>query len=98
MFFNFLDTSFTLETVRETMISVTLELVASVRNPFISKKRRKVVKLEETITIGALLVQEGFKEKELEFLIPIINGTRTTHNQLLNDNDHIWITLPIGGG
>ena len=87
-----------LETVREIMSSITLELVASVRNPFTSKKRKKIIKLNEKTSIRTLLLQEGFEESELEFLIPILNGTRTTHDQLLNDNDHIWITLPIGGG
>ncbi|MCK4848927.1 MAG: MoaD/ThiS family protein [Candidatus Heimdallarchaeota archaeon] len=80
------------------MDSITLELVASVRNPFPSKKRKKIIYLKENTSIRALLLREGFEESELEFLIPIKNGTRTTHDQILNDNDHIWITLPIGGG
>ena len=79
--FNFQPLSLLLETVREIMSIVTLELVASVRNPFASKKRKKVL-----------------EESELDFLIPILNGNRTTHDQLLSNNDHIWITLPIGGG
>ena len=87
-----------LETVREIMDSVTLELVASVRNPFSSKERKKIIELKEKTSIRTLLINEGFKESELEFLIPILNGSRTTHDQLLNNNDHIWITLPIGGG
>jgi hypothetical protein len=80
------------------MSSVTLELVASVRNPFASKKRKKIIELGKETTIKMLLLNEGFEESELEFLIPILNGSRTTHDQLLNNNDHIWITLPIGGG
>lgn len=80
------------------MSSITLELVASVRNPFTSKKRKKIIELNEKTSIRTLLLAEGFEESELEFLIPILNGTRTTHDQLLHDNDHIWITLPIGGG
>jgi len=87
-----------LETVREIMSSITLELVASVRNPFTSKKRKKIIELKEKTSIRTLLLMEGFEESELEFLIPILNGTRTTLDLLLNDNDHIWITLPIGGG
>ena len=80
------------------MSSVTLELVASVRNPFASKKRKKVIELTEKTSIRTLLLMVGFEENELEFLIPILNGTRTTLDQKINDNDHIWITLPIGGG
>ena len=87
-----------LETVREIMSSITLELVASVRNPFTSKKRKKIIELNAKTSIRMLLLAEGFEESELEFLITIRNGTRTTKDQLLNDNDHIWITLPIGGG
>jgi hypothetical protein len=80
------------------MSFITLELVASVRNPFASKKRKKVIELKENTSIRTLLLEEGFEESELDFLIPILNGTRTTHDQLLSKNDHIWITLPIGGG
>jgi hypothetical protein len=98
IFFNFQPLSLLLETVREIMSSVTLELVASVRNPFASKKRKIIIELKEIISIKTLLLDVGFKESELEFLIPILNGTRTTHDQLLSNNDHIWITLPIGGG
>jgi hypothetical protein len=80
------------------MKSVTLELVASVRNPFPSQKRKEIVQYQETMTIGKLLLRVGFKSEELPHLIPIVNGSRTTQNYLLQDNDHIWITLPIGGG
>ena len=80
------------------MKSVTLELVASVRNPFPSQKRIEIVQYEETMTIRTLLQRVGFKSEELPHLIPIVNGSRTTQDYLLQDNDHIWITLPIGGG
>ena len=36
--------------------------------------------------------------EELEFLIPIVNGNRETHDYKIQNQDHIWITLPIGGG
>ena len=80
------------------MSSITLELVASVRNPFASKKRKKIIELKEDTTIRKILLAEGFDESELEYLIPIVNGSRTTHDYLVANNDHIWITLPIGGG
>ena len=98
IFFNFQPLSLLLETVREIMSFVTLELVASVRNPFASKKRKKIIELTEIISIKTLLLEVGFQESELKFLISILNGNRTTHDQLLSNNDHIWITLPIGGG
>jgi hypothetical protein len=80
------------------MKSVTLELVASVRNPFPSQKRTEIVQYQETMTIKELLLRVGFKSEELLHLIPIVNGSRTTQDYLLQNNDHIWITLPIGGG
>ena len=80
------------------MSYVTLELVGTVRNPFSSKERKKIIEFKEQISIRTLLLNEGFKKSELKFLIPILNGSRTTHDQLINAADHIWITLPIGGG
>ena len=80
------------------MKSITLKLVASVRNPFPSQKRTEIIQYEETISIKTLLLRVGFKSEELPHLIPIVNGSRTNQEYLLQDNDHIWITLPIGGG
>ncbi len=80
------------------MNSATLELVGSVRNPFPSKKRKKTIEFSKKTSIKTILLKVGFLETELEFLIPIVNGTRTSHDYLLQDNDHIWISLPIGGG
>ena len=80
--------------------TVKIKLVAAVRNPFPNQKRTNVItynKAEDT-TIRTLLQQIGFKEEEILHLIPIVNGNRTDHDHLLQDNDDIWITLPIGGG
>ncbi len=80
------------------MNSAILELVGSVRNPFPSKKRKKIIKFFDKTSIKTILLENGFLETELEFLIPIVNGTRTSHDHILQDKDHIWIALPIGGG
>jgi hypothetical protein len=80
------------------MNSVTLELVGSVRNPFPSKKRKEIIEFTEKTTIKKILLDIGFFPPELEYLIPIVNGTRTSHEYLVQNNDHIWISLPIGGG
>ncbi len=84
--------------VRVNMNSATLELVGSVRNPFPSKKRKEVIEFSEEITIKTILVDIGFLPSEIEYLIPIVNGTRTSHDYVVQNNDHIWISLPIGGG
>ena len=78
--------------------TIKIELVAAVRNPFPNQKRTKIMKYDKETTIGTILLQIGFKDEELKHLIPIVNGHRTNHDYLLQDNDHIWITLPIGGG
>ena len=80
------------------MNSATLELVGSVRNPFSSKKRKKIIEFSGETTIKTVLLENGFQETELEYLIPIVNGTRTSHDYLVKNKDHIWISLPIGGG
>ncbi|UCG02922.1 MAG: MoaD/ThiS family protein [Candidatus Heimdallarchaeota archaeon] len=81
------------------MISITIELMAAVRNPFPSKKRKiKLINLNDGLSIRSLLIESGFLKKELGHLIPIVNGTRTSMNYELKDGDHLWITFPLGGG
>lgn len=79
------------------MKSVRIELVASVRNPF-SGNRSISIDFTGEKTISEILIENGFLKNELEFLIPIVNGNRETHEYKIQDQDHIWITLPIGGG
>lgn len=81
------------------MISITIELMAAVRNPFPNKKRKnKLTELPDGLTIKKLLLQVSFLKKELEHLIPIVNGSRVSMDHQLEDGDHIWITFPLGGG
>ncbi len=80
------------------MISVTIELMAAVRNPFNSKKRKKEFKLLSEIPLKDLLTQVGFQNTEIPWLVSIVNGTRVTLDYKLKDKDMIFITLPIGGG
>lgn len=81
------------------MISITIELMAAVRNPFPSKKRKiKLTQLQAGISVKDLLVEIGFLKKEIDQLIPIVNGTRTSMDHQLKDGDHLWITFPLGGG
>ncbi|MHA2176105.1 MAG: hypothetical protein ACXABI_14840 [Candidatus Hodarchaeales archaeon] len=79
------------------MKSVKLELVASVRNPF-SGERTISIDFSGEKTVSDILLENGFHKDELEFLIPIVNGNRVLHDYKIQDQDHIWITLPIGGG
>ncbi|MHA2246385.1 MAG: hypothetical protein ACXADY_15700 [Candidatus Hodarchaeales archaeon] len=81
------------------MISITIEMMAAVRNPFPSEKRKnKLTELPDGITIKKLLLQVSFLKKELEHLIPIVNGSRVPMDHQLEDGDYLWITFPLGGG
>ncbi len=73
--------------------------MAAVRNPFPNKKRKnKLSELTQDLTLKELLLQVGFLKKELEHLIPIVNGSRVPTDYQLKDGDYIWITFPLGGG
>jgi sulfur carrier protein ThiS len=80
------------------MISITIELMAAVRNPFPNKKRKNTLSLNSNLSVRDLLKQVGFLEKEIEVLIPIVNKQRASMDHELNDGDHLWITFPLGGG
>ena len=80
------------------MISVTIELMAAVRNPFSNKKRKNTLSLNSGLSVRDLLKQVGFLKKELDVLIPIVNEQRTSMDHKLNDGDYLWITFPLGGG
>jgi hypothetical protein len=80
------------------MISVVVELMAAVRNPFPNKKRKNLLEINTGLSLKDLFVQIGFLEKELDLLIPIVNGKRRKIDHQPKNGDHIFITLPIGGG
>lgn len=80
------------------MISVVVELMAAVRNPFPNKKRKNTFEFNQGISLIELLLQIGFQEDEINLLVPIVNGKRTQIGHLPLNGDHIFITLPIGGG
>ncbi|MHA2304407.1 MAG: MoaD/ThiS family protein [Candidatus Hodarchaeales archaeon] len=80
------------------MISVVVELMAAVRNPFPNKKRKNTFEINQGISLRELLLQIGFQEEELNLLVPIVNGKRTRNDHLPKNGDQIFITLPIGGG
>ena len=73
--------------------------MAAVRNPFPSNKRKiNLTHLQNGLPVKDLLLESGFFKNELNHLIPIVNGTRTSMDYELQDGDHLWITFPLGGG
>ncbi|MFX0173106.1 MAG: hypothetical protein ACFE9L_14430 [Candidatus Hodarchaeota archaeon] len=81
------------------MISITIELMAAIRNPFASKKRRNELTFASPRLLKEVLREVGFDNKELNHLIPIVNGTRVKLEECqLKNGDYVFITLPIGGG
>ena len=80
------------------MITVTIELMAAVRNPFESKKRKKIIQLDSTLSVEQLLLEIGFNLEEISWFVTIVNGKRVTSDYQVQNEDLIFITLPIGGG
>ncbi len=80
------------------MITITIELMGALRNPFLNKKRKNNLAIEEGSTISDFLLKEGFKEEEVQHFILIVNGERVKLDYKLEDQDHIFCTLPFGGG
>lgn len=80
------------------MITVKIELMAAVRNPFESKQRKINLQLESSLSIQELLLQIGFNISEISWFVTIVNGKRVTPEYQVQNNDIVFITLPIGGG
>ncbi|MFX0085889.1 MAG: hypothetical protein ACFFAU_09455 [Candidatus Hodarchaeota archaeon] len=80
------------------MLSVVVELMAAVRNPFPNKKRKITVELSTGLSLKDIFIKIGFLEEELNLLVPIVNGKRRRIDHQPKNGDHIFITLPIGGG
>ncbi|MHA2364271.1 MAG: hypothetical protein ACXAC7_09960 [Candidatus Hodarchaeales archaeon] len=57
---------------------------------------------EQKINIGTkikdLLSLLHYKETEIPMLQIFVNGIREDLNYVLNNNDKVYITIPIGGG
>jgi len=82
----------------DSMITVIIELVATLKNPFPSKKRINTVELADQLDLKQLIENVGFKKEDIEHLVAIVNGVRVSNNYIPKDGDHVFLTLPIGGG
>ena len=72
--------------------------MGALRNPFPNKKRKNNLAVEEGTTIHDALIQLGFEKKEIEHFILIVNGKRVKLENILRNQDHLFCTLPFGGG
>ena len=82
----------------DSMITVIIELVATLKNPFPSKKRKNTIELVDQVDLKQLIEYIGFEKEDIEHLVAIVNGVRVLNDYILKDGDHIFLTLPIGGG
>lgn len=56
------------------------------------------MELPEGTTAGEVFARLGLQGSYLKYVLPIINGTRTGHDQALKDGDKLFVYLPVGGG
>ncbi|WP_455139877.1 MoaD/ThiS family protein [Candidatus Hodarchaeum mangrovi] len=80
------------------MITIVIELVATLRNPFPSKKRVNTVEIADQLDLRQLIEFIGFQKEDIEHMVAIVNGVRVLNDYILKDGDHVFLTLPIGGG
>jgi sulfur carrier protein ThiS len=56
------------------------------------------LEVAEGKTVHQVLLDMGYKEEEIRYLIAILNGNRVELATTLQEGDRLRILLPIGGG
>lgn len=57
-----------------------------------------VMTVQEGITIAALLEQIGIPEKQRGVITPFVNTAKVSQNHALQNDDRVFLAMPIGGG
>lgn len=61
-------------------------------------KSGSVVEFPDGIKASDVLDSVNLIGSYRKFIIPIINGERSSQDRVLNDGDRLFIYLPVGGG
>jgi hypothetical protein len=61
-------------------------------------KSGSIVEFPDGIKASDVLDRFNLVGSYRKFIIPIINGERSSQDRLLNDGDRSFIYLPVGGG
>jgi hypothetical protein len=61
-------------------------------------KSGSIVEFPDGIKASDVLDRFNLVGSYRKFIIPIINGERSSQDRLLNDGDKLFIYLPVGGG
>jgi len=57
-----------------------------------------VVDVPDGSTAASILDMCKLNGSYRKYIVPIINGERTSHDQVLKEGDRMFIYLPVGGG
>ncbi len=52
----------------------------------------------EGASVRTLLTELGMRPEHRQHVIPVVNGTEVRLNHQLNDGDHVFLYIPVGGG
>ena len=77
-------------------IRVELELVGVIRRPW--PEHRRELELPAGTTVGTLLANLGYTEREARHLVIFVNGAKSKRAAALAAGDQVTVMLSIGGG
>ncbi len=77
-------------------MKVTVELFGALKSPF---GRTFELEMEENTTIGEVLKKDlKYEDKDIRYLVFLINDQVVSIDRVLKDKDSLRILLPMGGG
>ena len=80
---------------RKIPLKITVEIMSLLR---CDGDRRRNCTVQDEMTVSELIKHLGYSSKEKRYLITIVNQKKARFSQKLQNGDHVFITMPIGGG
>ncbi|UCB45149.1 MAG: MoaD/ThiS family protein [Spirochaetota bacterium] len=61
-------------------------------------KNKSIVEIDEASTVSDLLNRCKVRESHQRFIVPIVNGKQKELSYMLQQDDDLFLHLPMGGG
>jgi hypothetical protein len=78
------------------IMKINIELSGALKRKL--KENKFEFEAREGQTIKQIILELGYKEEEMRYLIPVLNSKRVDMVSTVKEGDHLKVLLPIGGG
>jgi len=61
-------------------------------------KNGALIDIDDGITVEMLMLKVGIKQHHIRFIISSVNGKTVKHNEILKNDDVVFLLILAGGG